>query len=372
VWSRQHRKARTAKLLAFIATASATLLIGATQSEALQNCDPLSATARACGDRCVQESYRNPRTVDPYCVTKCWAQAGACLQARGAEAEAIAHRNQLNSPSATTPSATNGGGVRKELGRSKSTRSNPTLSAASPPSASSNSKPSPKQSKSSMQPASTDAVPEESYPQPPSGSSASAPIPPCPSKGPAMGPCSSSGYTAAASPSKAGSDTTSITARDAVFWSQMFLQNLQMPDNGPQLGPTNGSSGGQEINQTTQPIDLLASGGSIQDVLTPEQNKKLDDAIDHYVDNKIASYLREKPFEKLLEPSRKGFQALCGDAAAALATICFGPEAEPVGYSAGAFAGGIVFDQATGKIIEKATTIPSTDTQTPPQTPSQP
>jgi hypothetical protein len=77
--------------------------------------------------------------------------------------------------------------------------------------------------------------------------------------------------------------------------------------------------------------------------------------------------IRDKPFEMMLEPVKKGVQAICGDVGAALAT-CLGLPLP--GYMAGSFVGGIVFDEVTGRIIDYATGVPNAEAPT--TTPEQP
>jgi hypothetical protein len=103
-----------------------------------------------------------------------------------------------------------------------------------------------------------------------------------------------------------------------------------------------------------EPIDLLAPapGQYSSDILTDEEQKKLTE----WGVEKALGKLRDKPYEKMLEPMKKEVQAICGDVVAGLAT-CLGPEFTLPGYMAGSFVGGIVFDEMTGRIIDSATKV---------------
>jgi hypothetical protein len=54
---------------------------------------------------------------------------------------------------------------------------------------------------------------------------------------------------------------------------------------------------------------------------------------------KAFDWVRDKAIEQVvdLNPAKKEIQIICGDATAALATMCLGPEAAPFGYTAGSF-----------------------------------
>jgi hypothetical protein len=158
-----------------------------------------------------------------------------------------------------------------------------------------------------------------------------------------------------------------VTAMEAIAASAAYFQNLQAylaTEDTLSAGATLSAGDGaiEAPAPSFEPIDLLAPapGQYSSDILTDEEQKKLTEWGAEWAFGK----LRDKPFEKMLEPMKKEVQVICGDVGAALATACLGPEATLPGYMAGSSVGGIVFDAVTGKIFEPATGVPNAEAPT--------
>jgi hypothetical protein len=147
-----------------------------------------------------------------------------------------------------------------------------------------------------------------------------------------------------------------VTAQEAVAATVAYFQNLQIPED--TLSASDAPSQ-MEVSPppSSAPVDILAPPPGqyfLGDNLTDEQQKKLKE----WMGEQVVGKVRDKPFDKMLEPMKKEVQAICGYVVAAVATVCFGPGAELPGYMTGAAAGGIAFDWSTGKIIDAATGVP--------------
>jgi hypothetical protein len=113
---------------------------------------------------------------------------------------------------------------------------------------------------------------------------------------------------------------------------------------------------------STQPIDLLADprGQGIEDALTPEQKKKLDEMVDNWVRGQIKG-LKYKPFEAAFEAQKTLIQEGAGEYGGALAvSMCLGnPACGVIGFGAGWYAAGKAFDKLIEMPIDSITSGPT-------------
>jgi hypothetical protein len=164
---------------------------------------------------------------------------------------------------------------------------------------------------------------------------------------------------------------------EAIAASAAYFQNLQAylatedtlsAGDGATLSAGDGAT--EAPAPSFEPVDLLAPEPgqySLSDNLTDEQQKQLDEQLKkpkEWAAEWAFGKIRDKPFEKMLEPTKKEVQVICGDAAAALVTCLGFPEARLPAYMGGSIVGGIVYDAVTGRIIDYAKGVPNAEAPT--------
>jgi hypothetical protein len=206
-----------------------------------------------------------------------------------------------------------------------------------------------------MQPASTNAVPEESYPQPPIGTgnqkSPSA-TNPCSVLNPCPSPPQFTLIPSTAKSSSSGPLPGYLSALQSGLFTSLDTYA------GPQFLPSDSPCVNCNSIASPQSIDLLADprGQAVADALTPEQKKKLNEMIDDEVREKIKG-LKYKPFEAAFEAQKTAIQEAVGEYGAALAvSMCLGNLAcGVIGFGAGWYAAGSAFDKLIETPIDSIT-----------------
>jgi hypothetical protein len=217
----------------------------------------------------------------------------------------------------------------------------------------------PRQTKSSMRPASTGAITEESYPQPPSnsGPSSLSATKPCS----VLNPCPSPPqYSVIPS---AGKSSSPLPLPGYMAILQNGLQNGLISSldtyDGPVFRPSDSPCVNCNSMPPQQPIDLL-NYTSVDEVLTPEQKKKLDERVEDWVRDQIKDQIRDlkyKPFEAAFEAQKTAVQEKAAELAGGWAlAMCGGPELPTSALCAAAGAG--VGWYAAGKAFDKVIEIP--------------
>jgi hypothetical protein len=139
---------------------------------------------------------------------------------------------------------------------------------------------------------------------------------------------------------------------------------------GPELKPSNSPCVGCDDFPSAGPIDLLADPrgmASAEDLLTPEQKKKMDQKIEEWVRDKIKD-LRYKPFEAAFEEQKKAVQEAAGEYGGTLAVALCGGNllCGPIGFGAGWVLAGKAFDTAIETPLSSITSGSSAPPAVPP------